>query len=565
MLPKYGNAPAGQGILRQNHRTKYQGQLHAGCRKNLWGINKRRKIAEKINDWTNYGILGIVAIVAVVGLIVLFIGNRQVNDGITGFAFFSSKQDCVSSTQRPCYDKQTGNKQISLLTKGGENAFEACLNNAAPNDKGELVISTAYCDGEKYGYCYDGKSNVRIRKFEGVCGSSSISITNPNCPDYKSVPYHTIRGAMTSVSGVTADIRLYPSDITAFVKSAIGNGMDTANRIAIRSLFKTKNGVLLAGGDDYLWSEFRSLLTIHRSLDEGRTWTPATVPVDGDSYFKFVNDLAEDANGILYAVGRPGVMKSVDGGMNWKRVNISLTPRHSYAQTNRDFVRNVLVLRDNSVLITVPFYQKSYEYEYVWFYEYTDVYRTTDGGATWSLYFTQNQVDITAIVEAQDGALVFTDQNYVVHRFANGISTPVFSNNFGVGPLLKTKNGMLYLVAQVEDVRGRGLVTTAYASSDNGVTWKKMGELPLGSINYGVPYKDTFMEGSDGRLYLLAWTNCWGGTIYQSTDGGRKWEVLSGNVPGLSFFPQLRSDAFEEVNGKVLHLGMSAGVVFSTP
>lgn len=380
------------------------------------------------------------------------------------------------------------------------------------------------------------------------------------------IPYHKTVGAITSVSGITADISLYPSDITAFVRSISGNGTDTANRIEIRTLFKTRDGILFAAGSDYLWGEFRYFPTIYRSTDQGKTWATVYMPANSDQYSKFVEKFAEDANGVLWAVGMPGVLKSADGGMSWSKVNISFVPfpggDYLTAQTYRDFVRNVLVLKDNSVLITVPFYSPD-----LWQYAYTNVYRTTDGGATWNLLFTQKQTDIINIVEAQDGALVFTDQDGRIYRFMQGKVTNVFKDHYPqvvtVGALLKTRDNAFYYAFNEQKLPSSGdVVPTIYRSDDNGVTWRRVGNLPSGSVSF---YGDVFAEGNDGRLYLATYANCWSGTIYQSSNQGRKWEIVSGNLPGLSSYPSYPIWAIEEVNGKILHAGNFGGVIFTTP
>lgn len=391
---------------------------------------------------------------------------------------------------------------------------------------------------------------------------------SPDSPVCPTVPYHRTVGAITSASGITANVSLYPADIAGFIRSISGNGSDTANRVQITSLTMTKARVLLAAGSDYLWNEFRSLPAIYRSTDQGKTWATAAVPTDSAQYGKYVLQIAEDASGVLWAVGKPGVLKSTDGGLTWTKVAATFTPYpggdYFAAATDRDLVRNVLVLADNSVVITVPFYVSGG----FWGYAYTNVYRTTDGGASWSLLFTQKLVDIITIAQANDGALVFTDQDGKAYRFSQGTVTEVFRGdprNVTAGPFLKTRGGALYYILNEEQLL-RGVievVPTVYRSGDHGVTWREAGHLPSGSSLLGPG--DLLAEGGDGRIYLAAHAICSSGTIYQSSDQGRKWEVTSGNVPGLSSFPSYPIHALEAVGGNLIHGGNLGGVVFSTP
>lgn len=88
---------------------------------------------------------------------------------------YDNTTGCAGKTERPCYDKLTSNG-INLLGKNGENTFNSCTSNAAPNKVGEFIHKTTVCGQEKVGYCHDGKSNNFIRKFSGDC------ITEPPPP-----------------------------------------------------------------------------------------------------------------------------------------------------------------------------------------------------------------------------------------------------------------------------------------------------------------------------------------------------------------------------------------------
>ena len=117
--------------------------------------------------------------------------------------------DCASSTVRPCYDKQTGKNIVTLETKGGENAFDACAKQAPHNNQGQWLIKTAVSDQEAVNYCYEGKSQVVLRKFGGVPSAAA----NPLCPNYKPVPYFQVYSTVTN----KGDISAYPSNPQKFV------------------------------------------------------------------------------------------------------------------------------------------------------------------------------------------------------------------------------------------------------------------------------------------------------------------------------------------------------------
>ena len=87
-------------------------------------------------------------------------------------------ENCISSTIRPCYDKQTGKKIIGLSPQGGRNAFQACLNSKSPSARGQLSTKTLLSQEEKYQYCSEGKSKVLVRGFLG----EPVSVEPPSPP-----------------------------------------------------------------------------------------------------------------------------------------------------------------------------------------------------------------------------------------------------------------------------------------------------------------------------------------------------------------------------------------------
>lgn len=88
-----------------------------------------------------------------------------------GFAFMGSPSDsggCTLTQIRPCYDKNKNGK-ITVEPKGADKAYKACDNNAAPNEQGTGTTTTSKCSQEKYDFCYEGKSHIYMRKFDGTC------------------------------------------------------------------------------------------------------------------------------------------------------------------------------------------------------------------------------------------------------------------------------------------------------------------------------------------------------------------------------------------------------------
>lgn len=125
--------------------------------------------------------------------------------------------DCATSTARPCYEKQTGKKLMWLEANGGTNAFDACAKNAAEGRQGESIQRTLVCGQEKFQYCFEGKSQVFLRRFEGACKPSPTPTPTPtptpvptptSSPTQTSAPVATPTPTPTPAPTVTYTITL---------------------------------------------------------------------------------------------------------------------------------------------------------------------------------------------------------------------------------------------------------------------------------------------------------------------------------------------------------------------
>lgn len=529
------------------------------------------KIAEG-KDYTNYGVLGIVAIVAVVGLVLLFserleLGKEAIssdNSGdVTGAFTILSKQDCVSSSTRPCYDKQTGKKIIGLEAKGGEKAFAVCLKSKVIGSSGSYTAETPICDGEKFQYCYEGKSKVFLRKFEGVCGKPA---TEPESQPLLSCPRIE---------------EFYP---LSFLDTSWSMSSPTQNYI-LTTMFKSKSGALYATGfkmdysDENHWGGL--IPVMYKSTDNGVSWTSVTLPYtitnEGTTYsssWDVVFSMAEDQNGVLYAAGYT-LWKSTDGGNTWSALTLPYPGTHWGGKIP---MKDIIVAKDNSLIAVFEdvFSTASPNDPY---YFRPKVSRSTDRGNTWNELFS-NDYFITSIVEANDGSLVFRDLIAGgaggVYRYSNG----AIINTFIEGPVheeynagvLKARDGSIYFISVEESVFWSGIdpgqpgaaYLSAYKSTDNGITWTRLGALPASGGIEG-----PIVEASDNTLYATSGSNCYGGTIYKSADRGATWSIIAtapifGRGKHSDPYFGYEISSFVDVSGKVLIAG-NAPVIFSTP
>lgn len=448
-------------------------------------------------------------------------------DSITAQLFHSSRQDCATSSTRSCYDKQTGKKIIGLEPKGGEKAFAACLKNAAPNYYGTLTINTPKCDAEQFDYCYDGRSNTMLRKFEGQCTTSK-----PNPIDCSSIPF------IEFVSGVE-------------------EGWDSPTiNLGLRTIFHSKSGPLYIGGFQYVATgtlpSYQYVAKVFKSVDTVN-WVGVALPND-NSLFGFIRRIIDGSNGALYAAGS-WLWKSTDGGNTWLIISKSIADMTASAS-----VQDVLQSKDGSLIALVYKTQPTY---------YNEVYKSYDGGKTWQLIlgtiFQSNPS--YNFIEADDGSLIFSTNNGDIYLYSNGALTKILTTDIYQGNLhfLKAKDGTIYFIAANPEKPSGPLVS--YQSTDNGRNWIRTGELPYSSFfAWEAP-----IESPDGSIWAIANTPCWQSTIYKSSDRGVSWSAVATAPLNLdvkydlvSFIgPKIMDIA--ESEGKIYSIPYSFGAVFSTP
>jgi len=479
-------------------------------------------------------------------------------ESVTGSFTLFSKQDCVASSTRPCYDKQTGKKIVGLEAKGGEKAFAACLKGKAIGSSGSYMVETPICDQEKFLYCYDGKSKVFLRKFGGFCGESQPEPQpSLNCP---------------------RATEFYP---LSFLDTSWSMSSPTQN-YWLTTMFKSKSGTLFAAGFKLDYTTYGIIYggylpVMYKSTDNGVSWNSVNLPYSETDLGSWVMvlSMAEDKNGVLYAGGHK-LWKSVDGGNTWSTLPLPYPNNYWGGYTP---ITNMLVTKDNSLIASFydtfvvtgpsdPYYFRP------------KVSRSTDGGNRWNEIFSHDYF-ITSVVEADDGSLVFRDSiggnPGSVYRYANGIVTKTFTDgpaamDYDAG-FLKASNGNIYLISpdksadiNVVDYTQTGTAyLAAYKSTDNGMTWTKLGVLPNSWELQG-----KIVEASDGTMYATSWSNCYRAeTIYKSEDKGVTWNIIASSPifgKGKHADPYFRYAilSYVEVSGKILNVG-NAPVVFSTP
>jgi len=265
------------------------------------------------------------------------------------------------------------------------------------------------------------------------------------------------------------------------------------------------------------------------SADGGTTWTTLAPPAKASG---IAMDPGNPQHGIT---GGSSIQFTSDGGATWRPAAVAPPSGGPY-----------------QVVAVSPFDGK------VWFFIHqTKLLRTRDGSATWhdfaGLPALSNPVIAAGPVFGEfflaTGNRVFDliDNGQQVTEqppLPSGVSTTALAA-IGGGPaslVARGSNGGLYLLEGTQWVVAGGAPGGPIAAGGNGVVLVGDGGAKLGSpgsISYstdvgstwhqaaGLPYDQSVeaIAGQPASVTFFAY--CYGGDVYQSTDGGRDWTVMT--------------------------------------
>jgi photosystem II stability/assembly factor-like uncharacterized protein len=267
---------------------------------------------------------------------------------------------------------------------------------------------------------------------------------------------------------------------------------------------------------------------VYESVDGGERWSQ--ISTVGDN-INILDVVASSNVKTLYAATRQlGVRKSTDGGKTWTDANAGL-PRLAVRGLAIDPAdANVLwAAVDRSSTATAGVYLPG------------GIYKTTDGGTTWSSANTglpqdsrANPTQTTAmysVYRASDGALYTADQGYTTQqRFASRDGGRTWTTLGGkvAGPFPAASTP--YVWAASPDGRSiyGGTSDAIIASRDRGTTWADVGGLRTSdgswqgtdSFSGLLGTRVTFNAARPGTMLLSGFD---AGNVMRSTTGGLSW------------------------------------------
>ncbi len=270
-----------------------------------------------------------------------------------------------------------------------------------------------------------------------------------------------------------------------------------------------------AGNPDVLYTAVRDI-GVFSSTDGGTNWNFVSQSLDIREMVRELGVLAVDPvnPGILYVNRRYGagyrtgeILKSTDGGRTWAL--LPPAPGTGYLWSLTVDATNPLVLYAAGVS------WKGTEFERF------SLYRTTDGGASWtSLGYPPEDFVIFSgpLVDPSDPSVMYTvgSGRLYIRRGSgywekSGLDLPAISG-LAASPKLPG-----YVFATTVD--------GVYRSTDTGQTWVKSTSIGLSDL----PVSNLVIHPATGALYA------WQSGLVKSTDQGANWVRRGGSVPGTFF------------------------------
>jgi len=322
----------------------------------------------------------------------------------------------------------------------------------------------------------------------------------------------------TASLGVSRSLWVTMAGTTHIVNIAIGSGNTPVTgipetHITALAVDPSNPSGLLAGTVD---------AGVFRSIDGGRSWTPASVPPGGQQIYSLAFHLGSP--GTVYAATGNGVIKSTDSGGNWTFT----------AEVPTSFSLAIDPASPSTIYVGTN----------------SGVYKSTDGGANWASSSSglTGQFVRTLVIDPANPATIYAGTEGGVFKSVNGGAgwTPADTGlpEAGVGALAIDPASSSVIYAGMDD--------GVFRSDDGGESWTRRSSGIIGSV--GRLLIDPVTPAA-----LYAGTN--GPGIFKTTDGGQSWVAANAGLP-LEEGVAAGGLVIDPSDPSTLYVGTLAGRVF---
>lgn len=264
-------------------------------------------------------------------------------------------------------------------------------------------------------------------------------------------------------------------------------------------------------------------------------WSALPSPTVGTSkaiVYKLVN--SPTSASIRFAATSAGVFKSGDGGGSWSISNSGIAPTPAGYFSVTDMV--IDPGNGNTLYITPMFQQKS-----------------TDAGATWSRtgWNTENPQALLLAIDPLNPTTVWTAANRGIYKTTDGgaswsyVTGTVPSSALTVDP---SNPAVLYRA-----VSGSGI----YKTSNGGISWN--------AVNTGLTSLYVVSVAVDPKNSSVVYAGTFGSGVFKSTNGGSSWTASNTTYPhnGSAVYlsnAHIYTILIDPANSAIVYLGTGGGI-----
>jgi len=339
-----------------------------------------------------------------------------------------------------------------------------------------------------------------------------------------------------------------------------GFGLVNSGRVTAVAVDPANNQVVYAGAaDGGIWKTTNGGSTWTALTDQQASLATGSIAIDPENHLTIYVGTGEENQAVDNYYGA-GILKSTDGGNTW--TNIPGPFAGGSGGGARIGGMAVSPTNSNVVLAAIGCCAPN-----TW-----GVYRSGDGGNTWTNVLNYNGNQAFNVVFAPNGTTAYASVDYDgVWISTNGGQTWAAQNGTG-GNVLPTggnaervalamdPNTSTTLYAGISDNSTGGMLGL-WKTTDGGNNWIQLTNTP--NLCGGQCWYDFVIAVAPGNSNaVFGGGSGWGNQLYQSLDGGNTW-VETGPAQNSTIHPDLHALTFS-ADGSILYIGVDGGMYSTT-